>query len=109
MFFGPFDEYPHTVECLDEVSASDGMGGMEKIWLPVDTVAVFLDTPNSQELLYAMQMNRFLDRHMYYPYGLELSEYERFRFEGVDYEPSGDEEDQGGMHEVMRMPLKRVL
>ena len=108
MFFSPFDEFPHEIEILKQQSVPDGSGGSSKQWVLISTFDGFMDTPTSKELLYAMQMAKKLDRYLYYPYGHQLDSTARLRFENVDYELAGEGEDQGGMHEIMRVPLKKV-
>lgn len=108
MFFDPADEFPHEVTLLTLKEVNDGMGGKTKKWVPGETLFGFMDTPTAKEQLYAMQMSQKLDRYFYYPYGQELPPNYRIRFENIDYEIAGEGEDQGGMHEVMRMPLKKV-
>lgn len=108
MYFSPFDEFPHKLELLEQQSVSDGSGGTIKKWVPIDSFEGFMDTPTAKERLYAMQMSLSLDRYLYYPYGLEISSTARVRFENVDYTVAGEGEDQGGQHEVIRIPLKKV-
>lgn len=103
-----YDEFPHIVTLIALEEISDGSGGKVKKWSPKETFQGFMDTPTAQEQLYAMQMSQKLDRYFYYPYGQELPPNYRIRFENIDYEIAGEGEDQGGMHEVMRMPLKKV-
>ena len=108
MYFSPYDEFPHVVDALVETKVPNGSGGFKVVWLPGKTINALMDTPSSKEQLYAMQMAKSLDRFMYYPYGVDLSSYKRFSFDGVTYETAGASEDQGGMHEVMRVALKKV-
>ena len=108
MFFNPFDEFPHKIIKLELQTVKDGMGGSTKRWNPNGDFDGFMDTPTTKEQLEAMQMSVTLDRYLYYPFTLELPSNARVRFEKIDYEIVGEGEDQGGMHEKMRVPLKKV-
>lgn len=106
-----YDEFPHKVVVLQYVEGSeDELGNVQDgEWLTLyDAFACFIDTPTATEKYNAMQMKHQLDRYMYYPYGADIKPNNRIRFEGVEYEVETDPEDQGGMHEFMRVALKRV-
>lgn len=105
-----YDEFPHEAVKVVKTEISDGAGGSKVEWQTEgEPFPAFLDTPTSKELVYAMQIKVELDRYMYFPYGaVTLSKKDRIRCDGVDYEVTGNPEDQGGMHEVMRVPLKEV-
>ncbi|MFL0365377.1 phage head closure protein [Pseudobacillus sp. 179-B 2D1 NHS] len=102
------DEFPHEVTFTALTSIPDGGGGSEKEWKPFTTIEGFMDTPTSRERYEAMQLNNQLDRYLYYPYGTEVKPNMRVTFEGETYEIAGRPEDQGGQHEIMRLPLKLV-
>ncbi|QCR33128.1 phage head closure protein [Lysinibacillus sp. SGAir0095] len=108
MYFSPFEEFPHKLELLKQQSTPDGSGGSKKEWVATSIFNGFMDTPSTKERLYAMQMSVTYDRFLYYPYGQEIASTVRVRFENVDYVVAGEGEDQGGQHEVMRIPLKKV-
>lgn len=111
MHFDYADEFPHVVVVLQFVEGTeDELGNVQDgEWLPLyDAFACFIDTPSATEKYNAMQIKHQLDRYMYYAYGADIKPNTRIRFEGVEYEVETDAEDQGGMHEIMRVALKRV-
>lgn len=102
------DEYPHTVTFQSLKKVSDGAGGYVEKWSNVLTLTCFMDTPSSREIFQAMQLQNPLDRNLYYPYRTDVNEKMRCTFEGETYELIGKPQDQGGQHEVMKVPLKLV-
>jgi len=102
------DEFPHEIEVVQKKKVSDGAAGFETKWHPVDTIECFVDTPTSKEQYYAQQLGNPLERYMYYEYRTDLTSSMRLRFEGAIYAFAGRPEDQGGMHEKMRVALKLV-
>lgn len=102
------DEYPHTVTFQSLKKVSDGGGGYVEKWSNVLTISGFMDTPSSREIFQAMQLQNPLDRNLYYPYRTDVNEKMRCAFEGETYELIGKPQDQGGQHEVMKVPLKLV-
>lgn len=103
-----YDEFPHEVDVLEKRKTSDGAGGFKLQWVPVETIAAFVDTPSSKEQYYAQQLGNPLSRYMYYPYRADFKSDMRLQYEGEIYEFAGRAEDQGGMHEIMRVALKLV-
>lgn len=102
------DEYPHEVTFWESRKIPDGAGGYENGWAAVLTISGFMDTPSSREIFQAMQLQNPLDRNLYYPYRTDVNEKMRCTFEGETYELIGKPQDQGGQHEVMKVPLKLV-
>lgn len=103
-----YDEYPHTVTFQTITKVSDGAGGSTQLWTDVLSFDAFLDTPSSRELFTAQQLQNPLDRNLYYEYRTDVSEKMRCTCEGETYELIGKPQDQGGQHEVMKVPLKLV-
>lgn len=104
----PHDEYPHTVVFQTLTKVPDGAGGNKQVWAIGLTIAGFLDTPSSREIFQAMQLQVPLDRNLYYPYRTDINETMRCTCEGDQYELIGKPQDQGGQHEIMKVPLKLV-
>jgi SPP1 family predicted phage head-tail adaptor len=102
------DEYPHEVVFQTSTKVSDGAGGHVQSWTPTLTIQGFLDTPSSREIFTAQQLSNPLDRNLYYPYRTDINEKMRCTCEGDTYELVGKPQDQGGQHEVMKVPLKLV-
>lgn len=102
------DEFPHAVEIVEKKKIPDGAGGSSTIWVTVDTIDAFVDTPSSKEQYYAQQLGNPLSRYMYFEYRTDILATMNLRFEGETYALAGRPEDQGGMHEVMRVALKLV-
>lgn len=102
------DEFPHSITVWEQRSIPDGGGGFEKGWAAFVDMKGFMDTPASQERYEAQQLNNPLDRYLYYPYRTDITSVMRVTYEGDTYEVAGRPEDQGGMHEIMRLPLRLV-
>lgn len=104
----PHDEYPHDVVFQVFTKVSDGAGGSTKSWKNTLYIKGFLDTPSSREIFQAMQLHAPLDRNLYFPYRNDVNETMRCTCEGDQYELIGKPQDQGGQHEIMKVPLKLV-
>lgn len=105
------NEFPHTVVIKKFVEgADDGMGGeLPPDWtVKEENFSCFIDTPTAKEVYNAMQLNHKLDRYMYYPYRTDILPDMRVVHDDVVYEAETKAEDQGGMHEIMRIALKEV-
>lgn len=109
MLFDPYNEFPHSVSILQEVSVPNGMGGSKKEWQPIKTIDAFMDTPKSDMLLRYQQIGIKVVRALYFIYGEIIPKNARIEFEGELFEKAGDPEDQGGQHEKMLLPLKKVI
>lgn len=105
-------EFPHTITLMEYEKTSDGGGGFTYLWKAKFTAQGFLDTPSSQEVFEAQQLNNPLDRNLFYPYRRDIHEKMRCVYEkdGIVeiYELVGRPLDQGGQEEKMLVPLKLV-
>ncbi|STY76141.1 Uncharacterised protein [Macrococcoides caseolyticum] len=68
----------------------------------------FMDTPSTSEELKYKNMGKDLSRQLYLPYGSDIKSTDTVTFENVKYRIIGDLEDQGGQHEVIKIPLSRI-
>lgn len=105
------DEFPHNVVIKQFVEGEDdGFGGSTKPEWTVKEAnfTCFIDTPNATERYNAMQLNHKLDRYMYFPYRTDIIPGMRVIHDDITYETETKAEDQGGMHEIMRIALKEV-
>ncbi|MEK4700367.1 phage head closure protein [Solibacillus sp. FSL R7-0668] len=103
-----YDEFPHEVTLKVLKNVPNGSGGVTKKWVPERNVDCFVDTPSTNRLVEASKLGITIHRDLYCEYGEEIPTTVRIEYEGIDYVMSGDTEDQGGMHEVLRIPLKKV-
>lgn len=103
-----YDEFPHVAKIKEEKSVPNGSGGSTKKWEVTSEFECFMDTPSTSRLVEMKQLGVSFHRDMYFPYEIDIPATARIEFEGVEYTAAGEAEDQGGMHEVMRLPLKRV-
>lgn len=108
MFFDPADEFPHVAEVLMQKRVSDGYGGSKMGWLPEKEIECFIDTPTTDRIVEASKLNITIHRDLYCHYEEVIPATARIKYEGVEYVMSGEAEDQGGMHEINRIPLKKV-
>lgn len=107
-----YDEFPHTATLKELVSVQNvGSIGTTKKWLPLEEnseLECFVDTPTTDRIVEASKLGITIHRDLYCEYGIEISPEWRIEYEGQDYAIAGDIEDQSGMHEIVRIPLKRV-
>ncbi|HGQ2848705.1 TPA: phage head closure protein [Streptococcus pneumoniae] len=103
-----YDEFPHVAKIKEEKSVSNGSGGSTKKWEVTSEFECFMDTPSTSRLVEMKQLGVSFHRDMYFPYEIEIPTTARIEFEGVEYTAAGEAEDQGGMNEIMRLPLKKV-
>lgn len=103
-----YDEYPHVVTFQMYAKVPDGAGGYVQDWVDTLTIDAFMDTPSSREIFAAMQLQNPLDRNLYYAYRTDVNEKMQCIYEGETYELTGKPQNQGGQHEVMKVPLKLV-
>lgn len=104
------DEFPHEVTILTyQDRVSDGGGGyLPAEWVPFTTLMGFVDTPSSRERYQAQQLQNPLDRNLYFPYRTDIKPSMRVLYDSDTYEIKGKPMDQGGMNEVMMVPLAVV-
>ena len=100
--------YRHLIEVLVQKRVPNGEGGFTNQWTVAQSFNGLLDTPNTSKQLQAMQMNKRLDRELYYPFGITIPSTARIRCEGVQYEQMGLPENQGGQNRFMCLPLSEV-
>lgn len=105
-----YDEFPHVADLKEQKSTPNGLGGTTKQWEKIGEIDCFIDTPTTARLVEASKLGITVHRDMYCEYedGMAIQTNWRIAYEGQDYELSGDVEDQGGMHEIVRIPLKKV-
>lgn len=108
MFFDPMNEFPHVAIIKEEKSVDNGSGGSTKKWIKMGEIDCFMDTPSSSRLVEMKQLGVSFHRDIYFSYEESIPLTARIEYEGAEYTAAGEAEDQGGMHEVMRLPLKRV-
>ncbi|KIL46159.1 phage head closure protein [Jeotgalibacillus campisalis] len=105
-------EFPHEV--IYKVYSKpnpDGGGGFipgSGGWVTRDVDEGFLDTPSSNEIYQAQQLQHPFDRNLYYPYRTDITPGMRVVCEGDTYEVVSKPMDQGGQNEIMKVPLKLV-
>ncbi|RLJ90123.1 phage head closure protein [Planococcus citreus] len=106
------EEFPHHIEFQTLGKVPDGGGGYKEDWVTVLDFNGFLDTPTSQELFQAQQLNYTLDRNLFYPYRTDVKEQMRclYRYDSTveTYELVSKPQDQGGQREIMKLMLKLV-
>ncbi|MBY0157274.1 phage head closure protein [Cytobacillus oceanisediminis] len=102
------DEFPHSVTFWEQRNIPDGGGGHEKGYAAVLQINGFMDTPSSREVYEAQKLDNPLERVLYYPYRTDITTDMRVSFESETYEITGRPQDQGGQHEIMRLPLRLI-
>ncbi|MGX2958042.1 phage head closure protein [Peribacillus sp. JNUCC 23] len=106
------DEYPHKVTFQSFQKIPDGAGGYTQAWINVIVdMDAFCDSPTTQdarEMFLAQQLTNPFDRVLFYEYRTDINEKMRCVFENEIYELAARPSDQGGAHEIMRVPLKLV-
>ncbi|MBD1223290.1 phage head closure protein [Virgibacillus halodenitrificans] len=104
------NEFPHEVEFQSYTPPQpDGGGGYlpgTGGWTTFNKIDGFLDTPTSNEIYQAQQLQHPFDRYLYYPYRTDIKTDMRVTCEGDTYELVGKPLDQGGQHEVMKVSLR---
>ncbi len=103
-------EFPHEINIITRtVTKSDTYPFKETVSETVTDVKGFMDTPSTSERLNYHNMQKNLTRALYVPYSVKLERTDVIMYDGKEYEIIGDVEDQGGQHEVNRIPLKEVV
>ena len=108
MYFDAADEFPHVVKVLLQKRVPDGSGGSSLKWLLEKEIDCFIDTPTTDRIVEASKLNIIVHRDIFCPYEENIPPTARIEYENVEYVMSGEVEDQGSMHEINRIPLKRV-
>lgn len=104
------DEFPHGVafRSYTEPQPDGGGGYIPGGYVDYITIDGFLDTPTSNEIYQAQQLQHPFDRNLFYPYRTDITTSMHVVCEGDTYEIVGKPLDQGGQHEVMRVSLRLV-
>lgn len=105
-----YEEFPHlaTIYKMGEACEDDSGGFVEGGPVDLFTMYCFVDTPSSQELYNAMQLQNSFDRYIYYPSDYKLLNEHFVRYEGIEYEQIGKPLDQGGQAEIFRVKVREV-
>lgn len=103
-------EFPHylTVERKERITDNTVYPPQEIVETSTHTLQGFMDTPNTSQQLNYHNMQITLNRILFLPYGSDITRSDVFFYDGVKYEFSGDLQDQGGQHEVLNAPVRRV-
>ena len=103
-----FDEFPHNAVLVKPgMRVSDGGGGYLEAPSQQILIRCFVDTPNAMQRYNAMKLEQSLDRYLFVPYGVQIdTTNDLLRYDNELYEFTGQLEDQGGMHEVVKVGLK---
>lgn len=106
------DEFPHEAVPVEVAETTyDRFGNpIPGEIIEGEPFECFIDTPTATEAYNALKLEYKLDRYMYYPYGaVELNVDDVIAHEDVQYKVNRKPEDQGGMHEIMRVSLEEVV
>lgn len=103
-----YDEFPHVAEIMEQKAVPNGSGGTTKQWMKTGEIDCFINTPTTSRLVEASKLGITVHRVMYCPYDTPIPSTARIVYENVEYTMSGDVEDLGSMHEIVRIPLKKV-
>ncbi len=102
-------EFPHEISIITRKTIQSGSYPFkEEVVETVIMVNGFMDTPSTSERLTFHNMQKQLTRALYVPYRVKPKHTDIIMHDGKEYEIIGDVEDQGGQHEVNRIPLKGV-
>lgn len=105
------DEFPHDIDIITRVVTETGSypNYEEVVQETVVPVKGFMDTPSTSERLVYHNMDKQLTRALYVPYSVTPKHTDIIMYDAKEYEIVGDVEDQGGQHEVNRIPVKEVM
>jgi len=107
-----FDEFPDQVifKNYNEPVSDGGGGSTPGGWVDFDEDEFFgfLDTPSSDRIYQAHQLQHPFDRDLYYPYRTDITPKMRVVCKGKTYEIVSEPMDQGSQNEIMKVPLKLV-
>lgn len=104
------DEFPHaiTIERVTTLNDTSTYPPKQIQDKTITNTNAFLDTPSTSQKAEFKALGVELSRMLYVPYNVEIKRSDVIVFEGVRYKLNGDLEDQGGQHEINRVPLVRV-
>lgn len=104
------EEFPHTIEVERKtvVVDHDSYPPKEVVNVSSETMKAFMDTPSTSQLVDFKAIGVELSRMLFVPYGADIKRTDIIIYDDVKYKLNGDLEDQGGQHEVYRVPLKRA-
>ena len=105
------EEFPHDIDIITRVVTETGSypNYEEVVQETVVPVKGFMDTPSTSERLVYHNMDKQLTRALYVPYSVKPAHGDIIMYDTKEYEIAGDVEDQGGQHEVNRIPVKEVM
>ena len=104
------EEFPHVITVERKEAAVDHTAypPKEVTKVSTETMKGFMDTPTTSQLADFKAIGVELSRILFVPYKADIKRTDIIIFDGVKYKLNGDLEDQGGQHEVYRVPLKRA-
>lgn len=105
-----YAEFPHqiTIERVTTLNDTSTYPPKQIQDKTITNTNAFLDTPSTSQKAEFKTLGVELSRMLYVPYNVDIKRSDVIVFEGVRYKLNGDLEDQGGQHEVNRVPLVRV-
>lgn len=103
------DQFPHEISIITRKKVRSGSYPYtEEIIETVVSVDGFMDTPSTNESLRFHQMELSVSRFLYVPYEVQPQRTDIIMYDAQEYEIIGAPEDQGGQHEINRIPLRAV-
>lgn len=105
-----YAEFPHqiTIERVTTLNDTSTYPPKQIQDKTTKNATAFLDTPSTSQKAEFKALGVELSRMLYVPYNVDIKRSDVIVFEGVRYKLNGDLEDQGGQHEINRVPLVRV-
>lgn len=104
-------EFPHniTVERTERIVDDTVYPPKEVVNTSTHDLKAFMDTPSTSQQANYHSLDIRLDRVLYVPYGADITRLDVFIYDGERYEFVGDLQDQGGQHEIVSAPVRRVV
>ncbi|WP_353419229.1 hypothetical protein PYH66_13960 (plasmid) [Staphylococcus delphini] len=104
------EEFPHliTVERKEVTVDHNTYPPKEVSEVSSQKLKAFMDTPTTSQLADFKAIGVELSNMLFVPYGADIKRTDIIIYDDVKYKLNGDLEDQGGQHEVYRVPLKRA-
>ena len=104
------EEYPHviTVNRTERIVDDSSYPPKEVVNTSTHDLKAFMDTPSTSQQANYHSLDIRLDRVLYVPYGADITRLDVFIYDGERYEFVGDLQDQGGQHEIVSAPVRRV-